>query len=131
MERVCDVDELAGEFADVSLRDRRLVERLRRIVELTSTAPEQSFPVQMPTVADREALYRFFGNRKVTLEALVAGHLRQTHERLRHQAVVRVAHDTTTFHFPGERKGLGRGGDESQSVHVSTRKRKSPNCPSP
>ncbi|MDB4989801.1 MAG: putative transposase, partial [Myxococcaceae bacterium] len=112
MKRLASADEVVGEFAGVSLGDRRLVERLRRIVELSSVAPDQSFPEQMPTVADREALYRFFSNSKVTVEGLLAGHVRQTHERLRRHPVVRVVHDTTTFHFSGDRKGLGsiRGG---------------------
>ncbi len=67
------------EFDGVSLGDMRLDERLRRIVELSSTSPEDSFPEQMRTVADREGLYRFFSNRKVTLDGLLKGHVRHTH----------------------------------------------------
>lgn len=106
------ISAIAGEFDGVSLGDARLGERLRRIVELSAAAPDDSFPEQMQTVADREALYRFFSNPKVTIDGLLEGHVRQTHERLRGHPVIRVVHDTTTFHFSGEREGLGltRGG---------------------
>lgn len=102
-----EVGEVTAEFAGVSLGDERLDQRLRRIVALAAIAPGESFPEQMQTVADREALYRFLSNPKVSLDKVLGGHLQQTHERLKGRSVVRIVHDTTTFRFPGERDGLG------------------------
>ena len=115
------VSEIVGEFEGVSLGDIRLDERLRRIVALSAVAPDNSFPEQMQTVADREALYRFFSNPKVTIAQLLEGHVRQTHVRFRNRPVIRVVHDTTTFHFSGEREGLGsiRGGARGFLAHFA------------
>lgn len=107
-------DEVSKEFAAVALGDERLNERLKRIVALVAAAPDDSFPELMQTVADREALYRFLSNPKVTLDAVLKGHVQQTHERLRHQQLVRIVHDTTKFRFIGERAGLGAIRGEAQ-----------------
>jgi len=105
----------------VSLGDERLDERLKQIVALASASPGDSFPEQMQTVADREALYRFLSNPRVTIEKVLGGHVRQTHARLQGHTVVRVVHDTTTFRFTGEREGLGsiRGGAKGFLAHVA------------
>jgi hypothetical protein len=99
--------DLAAEFDGVSLGDARLVERLHRIVALATADPAESFPEQMASVADREALYRFLANPKVTLAGVLQGHVAQTHARMTAHAVVRIVHDTTAFRFAGERTGLG------------------------
>jgi hypothetical protein len=112
---------MLAEFDGDSLGDARLDERLRRIVTLAASEPGDSFPEQMASVADREALYRFLANPKVTMAGVLSGHLRQTHERLREHRVVRVVHDTTTFRFVGDRDGLGaiRGGAKGFLGHVA------------
>ena len=117
----CDVNEMVAEFDGDSLGDARLDERLRRIVSRAATDPGESFPDQMASVADREALYRFLGNPKVTMAAVLSGHRQQTRARLREHAVIRVVHDTTTFRFVGDREGLGviRGGAKGFHGHVA------------
>src|SRR5919106_6217664 len=119
--REFDVNEVAAEFEGDSLGDARLDERLRRIVSLAASEPGDSFPEQMASVADREALYRFLANPKVTMAGVLSGHLRQTRERLRGHSVIRVVHDTTTFRFVGDRDGLGaiRGGAKGFLGHVA------------
>jgi hypothetical protein len=116
-----EVSEMIAEFDGASLGDTRLDERLRRIVSLAAVDPAESFPDQMATVADREALYRFLANPKVTVAAVLSGHVQQTHERLRKYAAVRIVHDTTTFRFLGDRQGLGmtRGGAKGFLTHVA------------
>ena len=99
--------DLAVESDGGSLGDARLTRRLQRIVALATADPAESFPEQMASVADREALYRFLANPKVTLPGVLQGHLEQTHARIAAHAVIRVVHDTTAFRFPGERTGLG------------------------
>ena len=68
-----DVSEVVMEFAGATLGDARLDERLRRIVSLAAVDPAESFPEQMATVADREALYRFLAITKVTLGGVLQG----------------------------------------------------------
>ena len=113
--------DLAAEFEGVSLGDGRLVRRLQRIVALATADPAESFPEQMASVADREALYRFLANPKVTLAGVLQGHLDQTHARIAGSTVIRIVHDTTTFRFVGDREGLGetRGGAKGFLGHVA------------
>jgi hypothetical protein len=115
------VTEMIAEFDDNSLGDARLDERLRRIVSLAATDPGESFPEQMASIADREALYRFLANPKVTLLGVLRGHVRQTHDRIREHRTIRIVHDTTTFRFLGDREGLGmtRGGAKGFLAHIS------------
>jgi hypothetical protein len=116
-----DLADFLGEFAGVSLGDARLDERLRRIVARLATDPSQSFPEQMASVADREALYRFLANPKVTLAGVLDGHVGQARTRMQGRPVVRVVHDTTVFRFLGDRAGLGdiRNGAQGFLGHVA------------
>src|SRR5712692_1860768 len=116
-----DVSEMVAEFGGDSLGDARLDERLRRIVSLAAVDPGESFPEQMASIADREALYRFLSNPKVTMAGVLSGHVRQTHERIREHSIVRIVHDTTTFRFLGDREGLGmtRGGAKGFLGHLA------------
>jgi hypothetical protein len=115
------IGDVLGEFDGASLGDARLNERLRRIVARAASDPSQSFPEQMASVADREALYRFLANPKVTLAGVLEGHVRQTRARMEGRSVVRVVHDTTVFRFLGDREGLGeiRGGAKGFLGHVA------------
>jgi hypothetical protein len=116
-----ELGSVVAEFEGTALGDARLDERLRRIVALAAADPSQSFPDQMESVADREALYRFLANPKVTLAEVLSGHVRQTGERMRGREVVRIVHDTTTFRLLGDREGLGvlRGGAKGFLAHVA------------
>lgn len=116
-----DVTEMLAEFDGDSLGDARLDERLRRIVSLAATDPGESFPEQMASIADREALYRFLANPKVTMAGVLSGHVCQTHDRIREHRSIRIVHDTTTFRFLGDREGLGmtRGGAKGFLAHIA------------
>jgi hypothetical protein len=95
------------EFQDLALGDKRLDRRAMEIVSSLAPSPADSFPEQMGSEAEQEALYRFLSNPKVTMEALLAGHVRATHERIRSRSTVRIVHDTTAFRYAGNREGLG------------------------
>ena len=97
---------LLAEYADGHLGDSRLDGRLSRILPLLAAKPSHSFPEQMETDADQEALYRFLKNPKVTVDGLLEGHRYQTLERMNGRSVVRIVHDTSDFVFKGERDGL-------------------------
>lgn len=99
--------KVLSEFEGVELEDARLERRLALLVERVAANPHESFPVVMKSGAEREALYRFLSNDQVTLHRLIAGHVRETHERMGRDPVVRVVHDTTALIYKGEREGLG------------------------
>lgn len=101
---------IVGEFAGISLGDKRLERRLGSIAAAMETAPGDSLVEQAGSVAALEATYRFLSNRRVSPEAIFEGHARKTAERASSHRRVLVIHDTTEFRFGGskERKGLGR-----------------------
>lgn len=100
-------DEVLSEFKSVELGDARLGKRLERVVRQVAASPGASFPAQMTSTAEREALYRFLGNEQVTLEGLLAPHVAETHNRIVGSKLVRIAHDTTSLAYGGDRDGLG------------------------
>ncbi len=102
-----DSSVVLTEFEGVRLGDVRLGRRLQRILMQLAVAPSDSFPEQMGSEADQEALYRFLNNANVTADALLEGHRLQTLGRISRGSTVRVVHDTTEFTFEGEREGLG------------------------
>jgi len=58
--------------------------------------------------AELEATYRFLGNPRVSLAAILAPHQRQTVKRMESGELSLVVHDTTVFSFGGDdRDGLG------------------------
>jgi hypothetical protein len=101
-----DVAATIAEFSNIALGDARLSDRLQRIVERIASCPQKSFPDQMETEADQEALYRFLANDKISLEKILSGHQRETCKRIGERKVVRILHDTSEFVFAGEREGL-------------------------
>lgn len=100
---------VSAELSDADLGDERLNRRLVVLAERLSARPSASFPKALDD-AELEAAYRFFGNDKVTPEAILAPHVRQTVRRAGAHSQVLVVHDTTQFEFGGETKrpGLGR-----------------------
>lgn len=98
---------VVDEFAGVELGDARLEKRLATILPLLAATPDASFPAQMGSDANSEALYRFLSNAKVSLDGLLAPHIAQTVARASEHTLVRVVHDTSAFRFNGEREQLG------------------------
>ena len=100
---------LSSELKDADLGDERLNRRLGVLADLVAQRPSAGFPKALDD-AELEAAYRFFGNGRVTPEAILAPHYRQSARRAREHDRVLVVHDTTQFEFGGEKKreGLGR-----------------------
>src|SRR5450432_1834694 len=109
------------ELEGLSLGDQRIDARAVEIASRLAVAPDDSFPEQMSSEAELEALYRFFSNPKVTMEGLLAPHVTATRERMTAHSVVRIVHDTTSFRFVGERDGLGilKGSTKGFFAHTS------------
>jgi hypothetical protein len=107
--RVAALPTLSSEVAEADLGDARLARRLGGLVDALASRPGESFPKAFDD-AELEGAYRFFGNPKVTPEAILEPHFRQTARRSAAHPDVLVVHDTTQFEFSGEKKreGLGR-----------------------
>jgi Transposase DNA-binding/Transposase DDE domain len=113
---------LRTEFEGAEFGGRRLSQRLVRIAEVVGASPAESFPDMTGSDGELEGLYRFFSNKKVTASAVLAPHYRATLARIQGQERVCVAHDMSTFSFPGDkrRRGLGsvgKGTDKSQGFY--------------
>ena len=98
------IPSAAAEYEGAELGDRRLSRRMAAIGERLSAAPSASFPKLVPSIAEREAFYRFVGNERVAWQDIVGPHHAATAARCEEAKVVRVAHDTTWFGFEGVRK---------------------------
>jgi hypothetical protein len=119
--RQIDRATVLKEYEGVRFGDVRVDKRLQRLLPQLIASPSESFPEQMESDADQEALYRFLGNSRVTSDALLGGHHRQTLSRMRSHALVRIVHDTSQFCFEGEREGLGtlQGNDKGFLAHFA------------
>ena len=105
-----DCEGIGQELGRANFGDRRLARRLQLLGERLSAAPALSFPKALPSSAELEAAYRFFGNPVVTPSGILSGHFEAVRERCQEERCVLVLHDTTTITFraDGERRGLGR-----------------------
>jgi hypothetical protein len=100
---------LSSEIVEADLGDVRLTQRLALLMDSLAERAGESFPKALDD-AELEGAYRFFGNGKVTPDAILAPHFRQTASRASKHRDVLVVHDTTQFEFGGTspRRGLGR-----------------------
>lgn len=113
--------KIAAEFRTVSLGDQRLNKRLLEVVTALASDPSASIPSVMPDAAAREAAYRLLNNDKVSLEAVLSGHIEQTLARAAVVRTIRVVHDTTGLVFRGEREGMGpiKGAGQGFFLHAA------------
>jgi hypothetical protein len=104
------IGEMRDEFANVEIPDWRLRARLLSIAETLDAMPEASLPKALKTTAAREAAYRFLGNARVRMDAVLAPHAQATVRRCRQEAEVYVVSDTTECSFSGTQRAekLGR-----------------------
>jgi hypothetical protein len=103
------VQSLDCELADADLGDARLNRRLSSLAASLADRAGEGFPQALDD-AELEAAYRFFGNERITPEAIYAPHFRQSAKRASGHKDVLVVHDTSQFEFNGDspREGLGR-----------------------
>ena len=92
-------DELqACNFADV-----RLGKRFRIVLERFSQGLGETIPLACQDWASTKAAYRFFSNRRVSEQEILAGHFQATRARFQvTEGWVLVLHDTTEFSFQRE-----------------------------
>ena len=101
--------EWAVEMRLTNLGDERLNNRLISLLDTLSNAPQASIPVACEGWTETKAAYRFFDNKKVEAEKILAPHRASTLERIKQQQTVLLIQDTTTLNFSGqhERKDIG------------------------
>jgi hypothetical protein len=104
-----EIPAISAELSEADLGDERLNRRLGLLADQLAERPDESFPRALDD-GQLEAAYRFFGNDRVSPEAILAPHFRQSARRASERERVLVVHDTTQFEFPGnsKREGLGR-----------------------
>jgi hypothetical protein len=109
--RTTEARGIVREVQGAALPDGRLQDRLESIVKAVESRPASGFPQVFPSEAELEGFYRFVRNDRVSWEAIVAPHVRQTAKRAQQYETVVVAHDTVEFRFGGrrDRDGLTRG----------------------
>jgi hypothetical protein len=83
------------EMKTASLRDKRLNERLTKILSDLAERPTASIPAACGGKSETDAAYRFFDNPKVTYEEVLQPHIDQTRERIAQHEVVLFVQDTT------------------------------------
>jgi hypothetical protein len=125
-----ELSEVEAEFEGTELGDKRLDARLVMLARSMAAEPALSFPRALST-AELEAAYRFLSNVRVTPQAMLQPHIRQTLSRISEQAVVLVAHDSSTISFTsdGSREGLASGG--GQVTDLESVPRRGPEKPDP
>jgi hypothetical protein len=100
------------DLTEAKFGDSRRTKRLLQLVRALAPDPSRSFPDAVGSDAALEGTYRFFANKKVRPERILAPHVEGTLRRAEGDAVIVVAHDTTEFSFSTAREALGRINDE-------------------
>lgn len=104
-----ELASIGEEYEDAGLGDPRLDARLLMLATALGEAPNASLARATKTVAAREAAYRFVENRRVTMDALLEPHRRNTIRRCAEARSVYVISDTTEFVFKGGERGKALG----------------------
>lgn len=113
--------ETADEFGGAELGDPRRGRRLRQIADKVSRNPEASFLHIFNDSAELEGFYRFIRNDNFVWEDVHAPHVRATLARCEMVGECLAIHDTTEFHFSGDREGCGPTSSTTEGyfAHVS------------
>lgn len=99
-------ESIITEFEDVSLGDKRLNQRLLKIVGSLHGKPDEPFPNIFSEPGELEGFYRFLGNYYVEEDTILRPHVAATVKRANRLNEFLVLHDTTEFVFSGERDDL-------------------------
>jgi len=83
------------ELLTAGLGDERLDKRAAKLLTSLGNRPNVSIPAACGGHAETQAAYRFFDNRKVTFQKVLAPHLQRTQERMAAQDLVLLVQDTT------------------------------------
>lgn len=87
------------EFGTIRLYDERLKERLYTIAQDFFSRPQANVPEACGSKAKAIGAYRFFQNKKVTMDVVLNAHAEATIGRIREHRVVLAPQDTTTLNY--------------------------------
>ena len=87
------------EFASIRLYDNRLKERLYTIAQDFYNKPQANIPEACGSKARTLGAYRFFQNKKVTMDVILDAHTEATIERIKGHKIVLAPQDTTTLDY--------------------------------
>jgi hypothetical protein len=104
-----------AEFGFAQLGDQRRNNRLVNIAQHLAASPGGTLPQAFPQWAELKAAYRFFGQRGVSFERILAPHLERTRQACRESGEYLLIEDTTlldySLHSATEGLGfIGNGG---------------------
>lgn len=102
-------DWAAIEFGGINFGDKRLTERLIRITDRLSEAPESPINQACGRWSQTKAAYRFFQNENVCEKDILASHVQQTVQRARKYETILAIQDTSYFAYTDHRKTTGLG----------------------
>ena len=97
------------ETAGNTINDRRLNQRMEKLLSSLSKKPDSSIPSAASGWAETQAAYRFLDNNKLTLPDILSGHRQATINRIKQQPVVLIAQDTTFLNYGTETEKLKFG----------------------
>src|ERR1035437_10352326 len=111
-----------AEFGFAQLGDQRRNQRLVNIAEHLAASPGGTLPQAFPHWAELKAAYRFFGQRGVNFERILAPHLERTRQACRQPGEYLIIEDTTQLdysrHPATEDLGvIGDGGGRGFDLH--------------
>lgn len=91
------------EFTGLDLKDKRLTERAKIIMENKWRRPCATYPQIFENIHQLKGAYKFFSNKSegMTMDNLLAPHFQQTARRMASEKVVIAASDTTYFNYDG------------------------------
>ena len=106
------------ELATAAFGDKRLDERFRVVVDRMSQKPSLKFPAACKGRAEIEAAYRFLDNDRVDAAKVLAPHGVATLQRIREQAVVILAQDTTELEVTRKHERMDGAGPLSDGSRL-------------
>lgn len=86
---------VVDEMRTADLKDKRLNDRLARVLSQLGERPTASIPAACGGHAEMTAAYRLFDNQKATFASILQPHADATRQRVSQQPVAVVAQDTT------------------------------------
>lgn len=99
------------EFGTCRLYDQRLKDRLFTIADSFFNRPLADIPEASGSYKACKGSYRFFNNKKVTMDVILTPHVESTIERIKQHSIVLAPQDTTTLNYTHpDTVGLGPTG---------------------
>jgi len=106
------------EFGSVRFHDVRLKERLYGIAQDFYGSPQANIPEACGGKAKTMGAYRFFQNKKVTMDIILTAHAEAAIDRIKSHKVVLAPQDTTTLNYATHpmTEGLGPTGNRQDTT---------------